>query len=135
MNKVVLTGNISSDIELRKTNSGKYVTSFSLAVRRPKVKDVTDFLTIVCWEKTAEFVSKYFKKGSGIEVSGILTARKWDDKDGNKRISVEVTADEVDFGKNSSSDNNDDSSVKDTSNTSKHEDFEEIEDYDDDVPF
>lgn len=100
MNKVFLTGYIASDIELKTTPQGISVATFSLAVKRPMSKsEITDFINIVCWRSTAEFVSKYFKKGSGIETIGVLTVRKWQDKDGNNRYSTEVIADEVDFGK------------------------------------
>ena len=99
MNKVILTGYIASDIELKTTNQGTSVTSFRLAVKRPKTKnDTTDFLTIVAWRGTAEFISKYFHKGSGIEVCGIVTTRKWQDKDGNNRYATEIVAEGVDFG-------------------------------------
>lgn len=107
MNKVILTGYIASDIELKTTNQGTSVTSFRLAVRRPKTKnDMTDFLTIVAWRSTAEFISKYFHKGSGIEIYGIVTTRKWQDKDGNNRYATEIVAEGVDFGKHSTEDGN-----------------------------
>lgn len=135
MNKVILTGNIASDVELKTTPQGVSVTSFSLAVKRPRTKnDVTDFITIVCWRSTAEFVSKYFRKGSGIEVSGILTQRKWQDKDGNNRYATEVIADEVDFGKKSKAD----ASATDNAASAAYAhqesgDFSEVAD--DDLPF
>lgn len=132
MNKVILTGYIASDVELKATTQGTSVVTFTLAVKRPKTKnDTTDFITIVCWRSTAEFVSKYFKKGSGIEVSGVLTIRKWQDKDGNNRYSTEVVAEEVDFGKKSK-DENGQSSEKET--IQPQGDFVEITD-DDDLPF
>lgn len=102
MNKVSLSGYISSEIELKSTSQGTPVVGFQLAVKRPKTKkDITDFISVVCWRSTAEFVSKYFVKGSGIEVSGMLTVRPWTDRDGNKRHSTEVSVDEVEFGKKS----------------------------------
>ena len=105
MNSVILTGYIATEPEIRSTTQGTSVCTCSLAVRRPKTKDdTTDFLNVVCWRSTAEFVGKYFKKGSGIEVIGVLTTRKWKDKDGNNRYAVEVVADEVDFGKKSKTD-------------------------------
>lgn len=100
MNKVTLSGYIANDIELKSTQNGISVTKFNLAVKRPRAKeDTTDFIPIVCWRHTAEFVCKYFSKGDGMEVSGILTIRKYQDKDGNNRYVTEVVADEVDFGK------------------------------------
>lgn len=132
MNKVILTGYIASDIELKTTNQGTSVTSFRLAVKRPKTKnDTTDFLTIVAWRSTAEFISKYFHKGSGIEVYGIITTRKWQDKDGNNRYATEIVAEGVDFGKHSTEDGNHggDGSYQ------ASQQFSEIEEDDGELPF
>ena len=99
-NKVILIGNITEDIELRNTPSGVPVTSFRIAVSRRFKKEGepdADFVTIVCWRSTAEFVSKYFAKGRAILVCGQLQSRNWTDKDGNKRSTLEVVADEVSF--------------------------------------
>lgn len=134
MNKVILTGYVASDIELKTTPQGTSVVSFSLAVKRPKTKeDKTDFLTVVAWRSTAEFISKYFRKGSGIEVSGALTVRKLQDKNGNNRYSTEIVADEVDFGKKSKEDKPQDQQSA-PQYTPPKESFEEITD-DDDLPF
>lgn len=134
MNKVVLTGYIAQDVELRMTTSNVPVCTFNLAVKRPRVKDdVTDFITVVCWRGTAEFVSKYFRKGSGIEVAGMLTVRKWQDKDGNNRYATEVVAEDVDFGKKSSSNDSNSASTAYAQQPSG-QDFAELPD-DDDVPF
>lgn len=133
MNKVFLTGYIASEIELKSTSQGTPVVTFQIAVKRQRTKnEVTDFITVVCWRSTAEFVSKYFKKGSGIEVSGILTVRKWEDKSGNNRYSTEVVADEVDFGKKSKDYKHQDCGQPQYAPPS--ESFEEISD-DDDLPF
>lgn len=133
MNKVFLTGYIASEIELKSTSQGTSVVTFQLAVKRPRTKnDVTDFITVVCWKSTAEFVSRYFRRGSGIEVSGVLTVRKWQDKNGNNRYSTEVVADEVDFGKKSKEDKPQDHETQQYAPPS--ESFEEIGD-DDDLPF
>lgn len=136
MNKAFLTGYIASDVELKSTAQGTPVVTFQLAVKRPKAKnDTTDFITVVCWRNTAEFVSEYFRKGSGIEVSGIITVRKWQDKDGNNRYSTEIVADEVDFGKKSKDDNQHGQSYNQPQNTSpQNTAFEEVED-DDELPF
>ena len=134
MNKAYLSGYIASDVELKTTQQGTSVVTFQLAVKRPRTKeDVTDFITIVCWSNTAEFVSRYFHKGSGIEVSGTLTVRKWQDKNGNNRYSTEVVADEVDFGKKSKEDKPQDQPPV-PQYTSPKESYEEIAD-DDDLPF
>lgn len=128
MNKVILSGYIASDIELKTTNQGTSVANFRLAVRRPRTKnDTTDFLTIVAWRSNAEFISKYFHKGSGIELSGIVTTRKWQDKDGNNRYTTEIVVEDVDFGKGS----------KDGGNSSNESSYQEPQqggftEYDDD---
>ena len=97
MNLLCLTGNICNDLELRTTNSGKNVCTFNLAVKRPFARDVTDFLTVVCWNKQAENVCKFCHKGTKIGVSGTLTTRSYQDKDGNNRTAYEVLANEIEF--------------------------------------
>ena len=99
-NKVILIGNLTANPELKQTQSGISVCSFSLAVNRPKSKDgeqVCDFFTIQCWRQQAEFVTRYFTKGSPILVCGKLQTRSWNDNQGNKRTATEVVADEVAF--------------------------------------
>ena len=100
VNKVFIIGNISTDLELKQTQSGTSVCSFNVAVNRyskePDAKKV-DFLTVVAWQQKAEFVSRYFKKGQAIVVVGRLENREWTDKQGNKRISTEIIAEEIDF--------------------------------------
>lgn len=95
-------GRITRDIELRRTPSGVAVASFTLAVDRDfKEKNgekETDFIDVVAWKNTAEFVDKYFGKGRVAVVSGRLQIRNWTDKDGNKRRTAEVIADNVYFG-------------------------------------
>ena len=102
LNKIILMGRLTRDPELRRTGSGTAVTSFSLAVDRDfksqSGEKETDFIDIVAWRSTAEFVSKYFTKGRMAVVSGRLQIRNWNDKDGNKRRSAEVVADNVYFG-------------------------------------
>ena len=97
MNCFNAIGNICNDLELKSTNSGKSVCSFNLAVKRPFTKDITDFFTIVCWNKQAENVSKYCHKGTKIGISGVLTTRSYQDRDGNNRTVYEVLANEVEF--------------------------------------
>lgn len=106
-NKVILVGNLVADPELRKTQSGTSVCSFKIAVNRRFQKDgqtETDFIEIVTWKGTAEFVSKYFRKGKPILVCGQLQNRSWTDKDGQKRYTTEVVADEATFVENKSND-------------------------------
>lgn len=104
LNHIVLMGRLTRDPELRRTGSGIPVASFSLAVdrdfgsNRETGEKETDFIDIVAWRSTAEFVSKYFSKGRMAVVSGRLQIRNWNDKDGNKRRSAEVVADNVYFG-------------------------------------
>lgn len=99
-NKVILMGRLTADPELKQTQSGLTVTSFSLAVDRKYNKDEekkSDFITIVAWKQTAEFICKYFKKGSAILLCGELQTRSWKDNQGNTRYATEVLANEVSF--------------------------------------
>ena len=103
LNHIVLMGRLTRDPELRRTQSGIAVTAFSLAVDRDfsnkeSGEKQTDFIDIVAWRNTAEFVSKYFTKGRMAVVSGRLQIRDWTDRDGGKRRSAEVVADNVYFG-------------------------------------
>lgn len=102
LNRIILMGRLVRDPELRHTQSGTAVASFTLAVDRDfknqnGEKD-TDFVDIVAWRSTGEFVSKYFTKGRMAVVEGRLQMRDWTDKEGNKRRSAEVVADQVYFG-------------------------------------
>ena len=102
LNKIFIMGRLTRDPELRRTQSGTPVTSFSLAVDRDyksqSGEKETDFIDVVAWRATAEFVAKYFAKGRMAVVEGRLQIRDWQDKDGNKRRSAEVVADNVYFG-------------------------------------
>ncbi len=104
MNIVSLTGRIAKDIELRKTNTGKSVTTFSMAVERIR-QEGADFFYIVAWDKTAENAAKYLKKGSRVGVVGRLTSRTFE-KNGEKRTIMEVVADNVEFLDNKPKDEN-----------------------------
>ena len=103
LNHITIMGRLTRDPELRRTGSGVAVASFTLAVDRDFGKNdngerETDFIDCVAWRQTGEFVSKYFTKGRMAVVSGRLQIRGWTDKDGNKRRSAEVVADNVYFG-------------------------------------
>ncbi len=103
LNHIVIMGRLTRDPELRRTGSGVAVTSFSLAVdrdfgNRESGEKETDFIDCVAWRQTGEFVSKYFTKGRMAVVSGRLQIRNWTDKEGNKRRTAEVIADNVYFG-------------------------------------
>lgn len=98
LNKAILMGRLTADPELKHTQNNIPVTSFTLAVDRTFGKEKqTDFLDIVAWRNTAEFVSKWFSKGMLVAVSGRMQTRIWEDKQGNKRKTTEVVADEVFF--------------------------------------
>ena len=97
MNTIVLTGRLTADIELKQTSTGIPVCSFTIAVKRPHTKDTTDFINCVAWRNTAEFVSRYFKKGQMIAVTGCLTARNYADHAGSKRTIYEVVCDNCEF--------------------------------------
>ena len=103
LNHIVIMGRLTKDPELRTTQSGTPVTSFTLAVDRDfKDKDSgeksTDFIDVVAWKQTAEFVSKYFSKGCMAVADGRLQIREWKDKDGNNRRTAEIVAVNVYFG-------------------------------------
>ena len=102
LNKIFIMGRLTHDPELRRTQSGTAVTSFSLAVDRDfksqSGEKETDFIDVVAWRSTAEFVAKYFTKGRMAIVEGRLQIRPWTDKDGNNRRSAEVVADNIYFG-------------------------------------
>ena len=103
LNHITIMGRLTRDPELRMTQSQTQVASFTLAVDRDfggrdGSERQTDFIDCVAWRQTAEFVSKYFTKGRMAVVSGRLQSRKWEDRDGNKRTSWEVVADNVYFG-------------------------------------
>jgi single-strand DNA-binding protein len=97
MNSISLTGRLTEAPELKQTTSGKSVVSNNLAVDRPFTKDVTDFIPVVIWNQQAEYLSKYAKKGTKVGVTGKLTTRKYEDKEGKKRIAFEVVADTVEI--------------------------------------
>ena len=97
MNVINLTGNICKDIEVKQTQNGKAVTTIDLAVKRPFTKDTTDFIPLVVWEKNAEYLGRYARKGSRIAISGKLTTRKYQDKNGNNRVAFEVVCDSVEI--------------------------------------
>ncbi|MCC8182780.1 MAG: single-stranded DNA-binding protein [Clostridiales bacterium] len=103
LNRIILMGRLTRDPELRRTQSGTPVASFTLAVDRDFADKATgnrptDFIDIVAWRGTAEFVSKYFSKGRMAVVEGRLQIRDWQDREGNKRRSAEVVADNIYFG-------------------------------------
>lgn len=130
LNNVIIMGRLTRDPELRRTQGGTAVTSFTMAVDRDfksqSGEKETDFIDVVAWRSTAEFVAKYFTKGRMAVVEGRIQVRDWQDKDGNRRKSVEVVADNVYFA----------DSKRDSKPQESRDDqaFDEIED-DGDWPF
>ncbi len=148
LNHIVVMGRLARDPELRHTQSGTAVASFTLAVDRDfKDKDTgeraTDWIDCVAWRTTGEFVSKYFSKGRMAVVDGRLQIREWTDKEGNKRRSAEIVANSVYFGDSKPKDGQDAGGKKDKGNDGfelpadyvpGRSSFEDIED-DGDLPF
>ena len=135
LNKVFLQGRLVADPEVRHTQQGTPVASYRLAVDRDyKSKDSnaqnTDFVNIVSWRNTAEFVSRYFTKGRMMLVEGRLQMRSYTDKDGNRRVAAEVVTDNVHFADSrKDGSNNEDGSLQESAG------FEELADDDGDLPF
>ena len=129
LNTAIIMGRLTADPELRKTQNGTAVSSFTVAVERRFQREQTDFVNVVAWKQTAEFVEKYFHKGDMIALRGSIQQRNYEDKNGNKRTAVEVVADEVSFcgskGENTQ---------KNGAQFTEHDDFEEIP-VTDDLPF
>lgn len=101
LNCAVIMGRLTADPELRTTNNGLSVTSFTVAVDRSYVRAgeerQADFINVVAWRQTAEFVTRYFHKGSMIAIQGSIQTRNYEDKNGNKRTAVEIVADRAEF--------------------------------------
>lgn len=131
MNRVVLMGRITRDLELRRTQVGKAVTNFSLAVDRDfKNSDgtkTTDFFDVVCWGASAEFAVKYFAKGRQVAVDGKLQSRAYTDKDGKKRTLLEIVAESLYFA--------DSKPVETASYVGTEPEMEEVEETEGDLPF
>lgn len=97
MNNCQFVGRLTADPELRRTQEGTAVCSYSLAVKRPMTKDATDFLDFVTWRQGAEYLTQYGHKGDIVAVSGALQARDWTDKNGNKRRAFEIVTTSVEL--------------------------------------
>lgn len=134
VNEVRLAGRVVNDPELKTTQSGLSVTSFRIAINRPKKQgenEEADFVTVVAWKERAEFVTRYFHKGMAIWVEGAFRTRSWDDNNGNKRSVLEVVASNVKFIDSKNDNANGDVQANQTSVSA---DFTEIGE-DDDLPF
>ncbi len=139
LNSIIIMGRLTADPELRTTSSGLSVTSFTVAVDRGYVRageeKKTDFIPVVAWRSTADFVSKYFRKGSMIAVQGSLQTRNYEDKNGNKRVAFEIIADQVSFcGSKAESGSYNETNNTSSYNNSTADDFSTVVD-DDDLPF
>lgn len=135
-NLVVLTGRLTADPELKTTANGIPVTTFSIAVNRnyrAGEQQQTDFINIVAWRQRAEFITKFFKKGSLIGIEGSIQTRRYQDKDGNNRTIFEVVVNNAQFveSKRDSSTTNEPASYTNADAS----DFEELGGMDDDLPF
>ena len=135
LNRIIIMGRLTRDPELRRTPSGKAVTSFTLACERDFKQDngpTADFVDVVSWGAAAEFVAKYFTKGRMAVISGRLQIRPWTDKDGNKHRVTEIVAEHVYFG-DSKRENT--SYANDTGLETPSTNFAEIDESDDEIPF
>ena len=137
LNRIVLMGRLTRDPELRRTQSGTAVVSFSIACDRDYAAQgaerETDFIDIVAWRGTAEFVNKYFRKGKRVALTGSIQVRKWKDKEGNDRKTVEVVADSVEFA--DGKDQGAGSYAADQMAAAADQQFTEVEDDDGELPF
>lgn len=132
INCTVLMGRMVNDPELKTTQSGTSVTSFRIAVDRNTKEKTADFIDIVAWRQTAEFVTRYFHKGSMIAIQGSIQTRNYEDKNGNKRTAFEVVANNVSFCVSKETNKADLETVGNIDTATQH-DFETIDD--DDLPF
>jgi single-strand DNA-binding protein len=140
MNSTNFIGRLTADPELRRTDKGTACCSFSLAVKRPRAKDITDFLNFVVWQQGAEYLCQYGHKGDLVGVSGYLTTRNWEDKNGNKRVVFEVTCDSVELiSSKKNSEGNSNTSQRQNGSYSQpsypQQSFEPITDPDVQLPF
>ena len=97
MNIISITGNLVKEPELKSTPSGISVCSFTLAVKRPRTSDTTDFLNVVAWRQSADYLCKYAHKGNRVGVTGVLTARNYETNSGDKRTAYEIVADNLEL--------------------------------------
>lgn len=131
LNKGILMGRLTRDPELRHTQSGTAVCSFTLAIDRDR-KDAngekqTDFIECVAWNKQAEFVAQWFSKGMMAIVVGRIQSRKWQDQNGNNRTAIEINCEEVSFGETKKN--------RDSNSDRQNSDFADMPEEDSDVPF
>ena len=131
LNKAVLMGRLTANPDLRQTPNGVSVATFSLAVNRNYNRDVTDFINIVAWRQTADFVSRYFTKGQLVVVEGSIQTRSYEDKQGNKRVAFEVVAEQVYFAGSKT-----ENGITETSTELPNiDEYEEVDTDEEDLPF
>lgn len=138
LNVIAIMGRLSRDPELRQTTTGKSVASFTIACSRGRKdangKDLVDWIPVVAWEHTAEFVCKYFEKGSMIAIDGRLQSRTYKDRDGNNRTAIEIVANNANFAGSKSSGGGSNSVPAGGSYNEPTVQYDEIED-EGDLPF
>lgn len=133
MNKVILMGRLTKDPEMRQTQSGVNVCSFSMAVNRRFAKEgqqTADFLNCTAWRNTAEFIAKYFTKGNMISVVGSLQSRSWDGQDGKKQYATDIVIDEAYF-----TGSKENTSPSPSAMPNAFEGFTQVDDVEGDLPF
>lgn len=138
LNVIAIMGRLSRDPELRQTTTGKNVASFTIACSRGRKdangKDLVDWIPVVAWEHTAEFVCKYFEKGSLIAIDGRLQSRTYKDRDGNNRTAIEIVANNANFAGSKRTDGGSNSVPTGVSYNEPTVQYDEIED-EGDLPF
>ena len=122
MNTISITGRLTTDLELKMTQSGVAVCSFTVAVKRPRTKDETDFLNCTAWKQSAEYLCNYGRKGNLVAVTGALVSRKWEDQNGNKRTSYEISVDNAELLSNRT-ENSEGNLMGNTQNSAQNESF------------
>ena len=135
MNSVTMIGRLCADPELRRTQTGTACCSFTLAVKRPKAKDITDFHNFVVWQQGAEYLSQYGHKGDFVGATGYLTTREWTDKDGNKRKATEVTCDSIELISSKRNEGNTTQAAPQAQQTYAQQSFQTIDVPDANLPF
>lgn len=135
MNSVNMIGRLCNEPELRRTQTGTACCSFSLAVKRPRVKDTTDFHDFVVWQQGAEYLCQYAHKGDLVGVTGSLITRSWEDKDGNKRKAVEVNCDSVELISSKKSEGNSQPAQTQAKPTYAQQSFQPVNIPDAELPF
>lgn len=133
INKTVLGGRLTADVEVKQTNSGVPVCSFTIAVNRKANREETDFISCVAWRNTAEFIGKYFSKGSSICVTGAIQTRNWTDSNGQKKYATEIMVDEAYFVDSKGENGQADTTVPDAYSSTELK-FEDVKD-NGDLPF